>query len=96
MTAFPWQTATRPELTKDPVTGLWPGQATPEDLPDFLRRTVPVGTVYYDVVGGKLAKVELCEDPGCPNYGTPHVCVNPLDSPPASSRVASPPWAAKS
>jgi hypothetical protein len=29
----------RPDLAKDPVTGLWPGQRTPEDLPDFLRRT---------------------------------------------------------
>ena len=29
----------RPELQKDPVTGLWPGQQHPLDIPDFLRRT---------------------------------------------------------
>jgi hypothetical protein len=28
-----------PELQKDPVTGLWPGQQHPLDIPDFLRRT---------------------------------------------------------
>jgi hypothetical protein len=44
---LPWEAPTpvpppkppRPDLAKDPVTGLWPGQRTPEDLPDFLRRT---------------------------------------------------------
>jgi hypothetical protein len=29
----------RAELQKDPVTGLWPGQRHPLDVPDFLRRT---------------------------------------------------------
>lgn len=35
--ALPWATPSRPELTKDPVTGLWPGQAHPMDIPDFLK-----------------------------------------------------------
>lgn len=30
--------ATRSQLIKDPVTGLWPGQKHPEDIPDFLTR----------------------------------------------------------
>lgn len=30
-------TGVRDELLKCPVTGLWPGQQTPYDLPDFLR-----------------------------------------------------------
>jgi hypothetical protein len=29
----------RPELQRDPVTGLWPGQQHTGDIPDFLRRT---------------------------------------------------------
>jgi hypothetical protein len=28
----------RPELVKDPVTGLYPGQADAYDIPGFLRR----------------------------------------------------------
>ena len=28
-----------PELQKDPLTDLWPGQQHPLDIPDFLRRT---------------------------------------------------------
>jgi hypothetical protein len=36
---FPWEQPPRPELVKDPATGLWPGQKHPEDIPDFLRRT---------------------------------------------------------
>lgn len=36
---FPWEQCDfRPELVKDPRTGLWPGQRDEYDLPDFLRR----------------------------------------------------------
>ena len=33
---MPWE---RPELIKDPMTGLYPGQRDPLDIPDFLKRT---------------------------------------------------------
>jgi len=37
---MPWETVpVRPELIKDSVTELWPGQNHPLDIPDFLRRT---------------------------------------------------------
>ncbi len=43
---FPWEqppepvkdVAIRPELQRDPLTGLLPGQRDPLDLPDFLNR----------------------------------------------------------
>ncbi len=43
---FPWEqppepikdVAVRPELQRDPLTGLLPGQRDPLDLPDFLNR----------------------------------------------------------
>ena len=35
---FPWETKpVRPELIKDPVTGLYPGER--DGIPGFLRRT---------------------------------------------------------
>lgn len=45
---FPWETKpVRPELMKDPVTGLYPGQQHPDDVPGFLRRVrMPDGTVH--------------------------------------------------
>lgn len=43
--ALPWNAPTRPELVKDPVTGLWPGQQIKDDIPDFLKRKVLHGTV---------------------------------------------------
>lgn len=40
---LPW---VRPELVKDPVTGLYPGQRHPDDIPDFLRRVrMPDGKI---------------------------------------------------
>lgn len=38
---------------------------------------------------------ELCEDEGCPQHGTPHVCVTPVTGPPASPPNWVPPWASK-
>lgn len=36
----PWDWERRnPLLVKNPVTGLWPGQKHPLDIPQFLRRT---------------------------------------------------------
>ena len=35
----PWDTKpVRPELIKDPVTGLYPGQLDADDIPGFLKR----------------------------------------------------------
>jgi hypothetical protein len=35
----PWDAKpARPELVKDPVTGLYPGQLDADDIPGFLRR----------------------------------------------------------
>jgi hypothetical protein len=38
---YPWETKpvpVRPELIKDPVTGLYPGQKDHDDIPGFLKR----------------------------------------------------------
>lgn len=34
----PSKPAVRPELIKDPVTGLYPGQLDADDIPGFLKR----------------------------------------------------------
>jgi hypothetical protein len=34
---MPWEPLP-PALIKNPLTGLWPGQQHPLDIPDFLRR----------------------------------------------------------
>jgi hypothetical protein len=45
---FPWEQppplpfpGTRPELIKDPITGLYPGQKDRNDIPGFLKRAKP-------------------------------------------------------
>jgi len=49
----------RPELTKDPVTGLYPGQKHEHDIPGFLRRVrMPDGRI---VVG--LENISLSNSP---------------------------------
>jgi hypothetical protein len=44
---YPWEAKpVRPELVKDPTTGLYPGQRDPDDIPGFLKRVrMPDGTV---------------------------------------------------
>jgi hypothetical protein len=42
---YPWEQPkpVRPELVKDPVTGLYPGQKDHDDTPGFLKRKLQHG-----------------------------------------------------
>lgn len=78
--SMPWEKPVRPELQQDPVTGMYPGEAE-TGLPDFLR-AVP--------------RTLLCDDEGCPQHGTPHVCVTPAANPQETAHSWAPPWEASS
>jgi hypothetical protein len=53
---FPWEIPppVRPELVKDPVTGLYPGQKDHNDIPGFLKRVrMPDGAVRVELENAK-------------------------------------------
>lgn len=84
---FPWETKSH--------SGPWPGREAifneprSGELPAALKRDANNKAPFMSP--------KLCEDEGCPQHGTPHVCINRVASPPASAPPSwVPPWGSKS
>lgn len=58
------------------------------EIPPALRRDANNKAPFMDP--------NLCVDEGCPHAGTPHVCINRVDNPPAKAQDWVPPWASTS
>lgn len=77
----------------------------PDGMPDFLRRDAnnrapfmkhPDQTSPMTVGPEAFAEPDLCEDEGCPNFGTPHVCISRATGPQETTQAWLPPWGSTS